>query len=119
MDKEKRADNLSYDKKRTIADLDDKIYNNKKQINNLISIQDELISLDFNVNKCIDLLADNVKGEKNSILYDDVQQSGRKSFYSSLDIIEKNVDSLKRHVKDLMDQKEEELSKQDDSEEDN
>ena len=119
MNIEKRADNLSYEKKKIISDLDDKIYNNKKKINNLVNMQDELIALDLSINKCIDLLSEAVKEEKGNTLYDDAQQTNKKNFYKSLDIIEKNGDSLKRKINDLMSEKEKELKRQDNSKKDN
>ena len=119
MNIEKRADNLSYEKKKIISDLNDKIYNNKKKINNLVNMQDELIALDLSISKCIDLLSEAVKEEKGNTLYDDAQQANKKNFYKSLDIIKKNVDSLKRKINDLMSEKEKELKRQDNSKKDN
>lgn len=119
MNKDKKADNLSYEKKKIISDLNDKIYNNKKKINNLVNMQDELIALDLSISKCIDLLSEAVKEEKGNTLYDDAQQTNKKNFYKSLDIIEKNVDSLKRKINDLMSEKEKELKRQDNSKKDN
>ena len=118
MNIEKKADNLSYEKKKAVLELDDKIYNNKKKINNLVNIQDELMSLDLSINKCIDLLSETVKEENGNTLYDDAQQTNKKNFYKSLDIIEKNVDSLKKNISDLTSKKEE-LKKQNNSEKDN
>lgn len=119
MNKDKKADNLSYDKKKVIYDLDNKIYDSKKQIKELTKVQESLISLDLSINKCIDLLSEAVKEEKGNTLYDDAQQANKKNFYKSLDIIKKNVDSLKRKINDLMSEKEKELKRQDNSKKDN
>ena len=119
MNKDKKADNLSYDKKKVIYDLDNKIYDSKKQIKELTKVQESLISLDLSISKCIDLLSEAVKEEKGNTLYDDAQQTNKKSFYKSLDTIEKNGDSLKRKINDLMSEKEKELKRQDNSKKDN
>ena len=116
MDKDKKADNLSYDKKKVIYDLDNKIYDSKKQIKELTKVQESLISLDFYINDCINLLSKSIKSEKDNVMYSDIQETNRKNLFNSLDIIEGNVSSLKKQVKDLMDKKDDEVKKQDEPE---
>ena len=116
MDKDKKADNLSYDKKKVIYDLDNKIYDSKKQIKELTKVQESLISLDFYINDCINLLSKSIKNEKDNVMYSDIQETNRKNLFNSLDIIEGNVSSLKKQVKDLMDKKDDEVKKQDEPE---
>lgn len=116
MNKDKKADNLSYDKKKVIYDLDNKIYDSKKQIKELTKVQESLISLDFYINDCINLLSKSIKNEKDNVMYSDIQETNRKNLFNSLDIIEGNVSSLKKQVKDLMDKKDDEVKKQDEPE---
>ena len=116
MDKDKKADNLSYDKKKVIYDLDNKIYDSKKQIKELTKVQESLISLDFYINDCINLLSKSIKSEKDNVMYSDIQETNRKNLFNSLDIIEGNVSSLKKQVKDLMDKKDDEVKKKDEPE---
>ncbi len=112
----KKADNFDYDKRKKIYDLDDKIYNNKKKIKELTNLQESLISIDFYINDCIDLLFKSIKSEKNSAIYNDIQDTNRKKLVDSLDIIEKNVDTLKKTLSELNEEKTKEIKKQDDSE---
>lgn len=116
MNKDKKADNLSYDKKKVIYDLDNKIYDSKKQIKELTKVQESLISLDFYINDCINLLSKSIKNEKDNVMYSDIQETNRKNLFNSLDIIEGNVSSLKKQVKDLMNKKDDEVKKQDEPE---
>ena len=113
----KKADNFAYNKKKELNDLDDKIYDNKTKINKLIDMQETLVSLDLSVNKCIDLLSESVKGERCNAIYNDILETNRKNFYSSLDIIEKNVDTLRKNINDLIKEKEEKTKKQNNNEE--
>lgn len=113
MNKDKKADNLSYDKKKVIYDLDNKIYDSKKQIKELTKVQESLISLDFYINDCINLLSKSIKSEKDNVMYSDIQEINRKNLFNSLDIIERNVSSLKKQGKDLMNKKDDEIKKQD------
>ena len=119
MDNNKKADNLSYDKKRIINDLEEQIYDNKNKLKELVKMQESLIALDFNINNCINLLSKSMKGANDEALYSDMQEVNRKNLFNSLDVIEKDVDILKKNINELRTKKEEELSKQDDSEEDN
>ncbi len=116
MNKDKKADNLSYDKKKVIYDLDNKIYDSKKQIKELTKVQESLISLDFYINDCINLLSKSIKSEKDNVMYSDIQEINRKNLFNSLDIIERNVSSLKKQGKDLMNKKDDEIKKQDEPE---
>ena len=116
MNKDKKADNLSYDKKKVIYDLDNKIYDSKKQIKELTKVQESLISLDFYINDCINLLSESIKSEKDNVMYSDIQEINRKNLFNSLDIIEGNVSSLKKQGKDLMNKKDDEIKKQDEPE---
>ena len=116
MNKDKKADNLSYDKKKVIYDLDNKIYDSKKQIKELTKVQESLISLDFYINDCINLLSKSIKSEKDNVMYSDIQEINRKNLFNSLDIIESNVSSLKKQGKDLMNKKDDEIKKQDEPE---
>ena len=116
MNKDKKADNLSYDKKKVIYDLDNKIYDSKKQIKELTKVQESLISLDFYINDCINLLSKSIKSEKDNVMYSDIQEINRKNLFNSLDIIEGNVSSLKKQGKDLMNKKDDEIKKQDEPE---
>ena len=116
MNKDKKADNLSYDKKKVIYDLDNKIYDSKKQIKELTKVQESLISLDFYINDCINLLSKSIKSEKDNMMYSDIQEINRKNLFNSLDIIEGNVSSLKKQGKDLMNKKDDEIKKQDEPE---
>ena len=113
MNKDKKADNLSYDKKKDNYDLDNKIYDSKKQIKELTKVQESLISLDFYINDCINLLSKSIKSEKDNVMYSDIQEINRKNLFNSLDIIERNVSSLKKQGKDLMNKKDDEIKKQD------
>lgn len=119
MDNNKKADNSSYDKKKTIYDLDEKIYNNKKQIKELVKMQETLISLDLNITECINLLSKSMKSKKDDAMYEDMQEINRKNLFNSLDIIEKNVNVLKKDVIELKNKKDEELKKQNLTEEKN
>lgn len=113
----KKADNFAYNKKKELNDLDDKIYDNKTKINKLIDMQETLVSLDLSVNKCIDLLSESVKGARCNAIYNDILETNRKNFYSSLDIIEKNVDTLRKNINDLIKEKEAKTKKQNNNEE--
>lgn len=114
MDNSKKADNLSYDKRKIISDLDNKIYDSKKKVNELVKMQESLISLDFCINNCINLLSKSMKSESDSALYNDIQDTNRKNLFSSLDIIENNVDALKKDINNLREKKDMELKHQDD-----
>lgn len=114
MNNNKKADNLSYNKRKTINDLDNKIYDNKKKVNELVKMQESLISLDFCINDCINLLSKSMKSERDSTLYSDIQETNRKNLFSSLDIIESNVDALKKDISNLREKKDMELRQQDD-----
>lgn len=116
MDNNKKADNLSYDKKRIINDLEEQIYDNKKKIKELVKMQESLIALDFNINNCINLLSKSMKGANDEALYSDMQEVNRKNLFNSLDVIEKDVDILKKNINELRTKKDEEFRKQDDSE---
>ena len=116
MDNNKKADNLSYDKKRIINDLEEQIYDNKKKIKELVKMQESLIALDFNINNCINLLSKSMKGANDEALYNDMQEVNRKNLFNSLDVIEKDVDILKKNINELRTKKDEEFRKQDDSE---
>lgn len=114
MNNNKKADNLSYNKRKTINDLDNKIYDSKKKVNELVKMQESLISLDFCINDCINLLSKSMKSERDSTLYSDIQETNRKNLFSSLDIIEGNVDALKKDINNLREKKDMELKCQDD-----
>ena len=114
MDNNKKADNLSYDKKRIINDLEEQIYDNKKKIKELVKMQESLIALDFNINNCINLLSKSMKGANDEALYNDMQEVNRKNLFNSLDVIEKDVDILKKNINELRTKKDEEFRKQDD-----
>lgn len=116
MDNNKKADNLSYDKKRIINDLEEQIYDNKKKIKELVKMQESLIALDFNINNCINLLSKSMKGANDEALYNDMQEVNRKNLFNSLDVIEKDVDILKKNINELRTKKDEEFRRQDDSE---
>ena len=116
MDNNKKADNLSYDKKRNINDLEEQIYDNKKKIKELVKMQESLIALDFNINNCINLLSKSMKGANDEALYNDMQEVNRKNLFNSLDVIEKDVDILKKNINELRTKKDEEFRRQDDSE---
>ena len=116
MDNNKKADNLSYDKKRIINDLEEQIYDNKKKIKELVKMQESLIALDFNINNCINLLSKSMKGANDEALYSDMQEVNRKNLFNSLDVIEKDVDILKKNINELRTKKDEEFRRQDDSE---
>ena len=49
-------------------------------------------------------------------MYSDIQEINRKNLFNSLDIIERNVSSLKKQGKDLMNKKDDEIKKQDEPE---
>ena len=116
MDTDKRADNLSYNKRKIINTLDNEIYENKKKINGLSKIQESLISLDFYINDCVDLLAKSMKSEKDSAIYSDMQESNKKNLFNSLDIIENNIEVLKKNIDNLREEKDEKLKNDDYSE---
>ena len=116
MDNNKKADNLSYAKKRVINDVEEQIYDNKKKIKELGKMQESLIALDFNINNCINLLSKSMKGANDEVLYNDMQEVNRKNLFNSLDVIEKDVDILKKNINELRTKKDEEFRKQDDSE---
>lgn len=116
MNSNKMADNLFYDKRKDINNLDDQIYDNKRKIKELVKIQESLIALDFNINDCINILSKSMKGNNDESLYSEMQETNRKNLFNSLDIIEKNVDSLKKNIDNLKAKKDEKLKKQEDSE---
>jgi predicted nucleic acid-binding protein len=103
----KKADNLSYDKKKSINDLDNKIYDNKKKMNELVKIQETLISIDVSINECINKLSRSMKRDKDSIIYSDMQDTNRKNLFESLDLIEKDISTLKDNIEELRVKKEE------------
>ena len=87
-EKVKVADNKINSHKNEIDILDSNIYNSKKTIECLNSIEENFEELNKNLTTCIELLNKAIKGKKSRIILDEVSGIKSKNIKSSLSSID-------------------------------
>jgi len=110
MEKQQKENVKDYYKKR-INKIDNKIDSEKQRIKKFDDIQEEVTTLNKNLNKCIELLSVSIKGKtKEKMLHDmfDKNKSFYANFSSTLDdeisLTKKNINKLNEEKENLIKQ---------------
>lgn len=105
--KNKKIDNQILEKKRILNEMDDKIDLEKKKLKQMEGIWEELISLNKNLDKCIDILSRSMQGPNLGLVYDDMRDSNKRFLVKTSGSLEEYTEILKKNIDDLSAKREE------------
>ena len=104
---EKKADNRQITVKEKVNKIDDKLDTEKRKLQKLDDMQEELISLNKNLTKCIDSLSKSISGPITKNVFNDMHNSNRLFYIKTSNIIDEEATSSKRNINKLYQEKDE------------
>ena len=107
MNEEKTIDNKLVDNKAKLKVVNDKIDIEKQKMKNLDEIEELFVSLNSNINKCVELLSKSMKGENIGRKLGAIEESNKVNFNKSIYSINSNREDIKKKLSELSDQKDE------------
>lgn len=112
---DKRADNRININKEKIKNIDNRIDIEKDKLKKLDNIQDEFVSLNKSLNRCVELLSESIKGKKSNYMFEDMTNNNNnilKNVHSILDEEKTNTEKNLINLYSTKDQLEKENKKQ-------
>lgn len=110
--KDREIDNEIIERKKKIDIIDDKIDVEKKKLKQMEGIWDELISLNKNLNKCIDILSRSMRAPNSKYIYDDMRASNNGFLVKATVGMEEYTEVLKKNIHKLSDEKDQLIRQQ-------
>ncbi len=107
MNEEKTIDNKLVDNKAKLKVVNDKIDIERQKMKNLDEIEELFVSLNSNINKCVELLSKSMKGENIGRKLGAIEESNKVNFNKSIYSINSNREDIKKKLSELSDQKDE------------
>jgi len=103
----KKADNSVITTKQNIEQIDDKINIEKERIRKLENIHEELISLNRNMDKCIEILSKSMKGPTSNVMFDDMHNSNRIFLLKTASNLTEQAELSRKNINKLYQEKDE------------
>lgn len=100
---EKKADN--YINKEKIKKIDNELEKEKNKFNDLDELEEIIISLNNNINKCIELISKSIKGNNINKRLSAIETENRISFKNNINNIDIERKEIKNNILNLNDEK--------------
>lgn len=101
----KKADNRTVNTKQKIKEIDDRLDIERKKLQKLDDMREEIISLNKNMDKCIDLLAKSIKGPVTKSIFNDMYDSNKIFFIKANSAIDEENNISKKEINKLYQEK--------------
>lgn len=102
---EKQADNRELTVKEKVNKIDDKLDAEKKRLQKLDDMQEEIVALNKNLTKCIDLLSKSISGPVTNNVFNDMHNSNRLFYVKTSGIIDEESTNSKININRLYQEK--------------
>lgn len=104
---EKKIDNKINENRIKLKEVNDSIENENNKMKKLDEIEELFVSLNTNINKCVDLLAKSIKGEKIDKKLSVIEENNKINFNKSMYSIAADREDVKKRLIALNEKKEE------------
>lgn len=108
---QKIIDNDIKKSKDRINQIDNTLSIEKKKIKKLDEIQDTFYELNKNLNICIGLLAQSIKGKDTDIIFNDIENTNRKIYLKSKNSLDEETMKTMKKINNLYKEKNDEIKK--------
>ena len=103
---DKRVDNTFINYRKAINNYEDQVDIEKQKLKKVEFMQDELISLNKNMETCIELLSKSIKGSNTTSRFEDMHNANRVFLLKSLSMLDEKKEELKKGINHLNEKKE-------------
>ena len=104
---EKAADNYMSEEKKEIKKIDNEIYNEKNKKNKIDNLEETFVSLNKNINKCIDLLYTSMKGGNVDKKLDSIREESEINYRRSVEDLDVERQRIDDKISQLSDERDE------------
>lgn len=101
----KKADNTTINLKQKINELNNMIEEEKKKIKKLDSMQEEITSLNKNMNKCIELLSKSIESPTKDNMLSDMYNSNKSLYRNLTSSLDEEAEVSKKIINKLSQEK--------------
>lgn len=99
--KEKIPDNI----KKRINEIDNLVDYEKRRIKKFDNMQEEVIALNKNLNKCIDLLSKSIEGPTKKNMLNDMYDSTKSFYMNFISTLDEEISSSRKNINKLAQEK--------------
>lgn len=111
---EKKADNTINKQKARIKEIDNKIDIEKDKTKQLDEIEEIVVSLNKNINKCLELLGVSIQGNNIDKRLSAIESENNVNYKKNISNIELHREVVQKNIKKLNDEKEKIINEKDD-----
>ena len=101
----KIADNRIEKSKKKIAQIDESIDIEKNKLKKIDNIQEEFVSLNKSINRCIELLSPSIKGTKTNHMLDEMFNNNNNLLKNVSSVLDEEKEETKKNISELYYQK--------------
>jgi len=108
---EKKADNRLIENKNKMNEINSKLDYEKNKMKRLDDMEELFVSLNKDINKCVELLGESIKGKNVSRRLNSVQENNNINLRKGMVNIEEERESIKKNIVELSNEKDELIDK--------
>lgn len=95
--------------KRSINETENKIDFEKRRIKDIENLQEEVVSLNKNLDECIKILEKSMQGPTTNYAFEDMHNNNRTFFVKTTSVLDEQIKNSQKKINSLSEKKEEQI----------